>query len=341
MERIMAVVSREKKFAERLCEYVNRKSNLAYTAVPFGNMESCAGFGRKHKIEMLLADRDMAEGREVWLRDSLTPEITLLLDDSAELYTGYRAGENSESPAVIRKYQPAEDIVRSIIESCVDKEVRRTSAAIGRPVRVVGVYSPSGGSGCSSFAIALSRLLNASGKTLYLNLNEFSGISSLTGEQCENGISDLLYHMKQQTLTPEKILAAVRSFEGIDYIPPLRFADDRSAVSGEEYVKLVNAVLKNTAYDAVVLCMQSYAGEASELMELCETVYIPCGRDRMSILQVTEFEEYLRASGRQTLTEKVVRAILPEEIPSIPMGTYIDSLMFGPLGDLVRGLEAG
>ena len=50
MEKIMAVITREKQFSERLCDYVNKKNDLVLTAIPFENMGACASFSENHRL---------------------------------------------------------------------------------------------------------------------------------------------------------------------------------------------------------------------------------------------------------------------------------------------------
>ena len=209
---------------------------------------------------------------------------------------------------------------------------------IGRPLQILGVYSPGDRSAGCAFAMALSRIIGRSRKTLYINLGEFSGLGRLTGEQFETGISDAFYDMKQGTLTSDKIQAMIYSFEGIDYIPPVRFADDRTAIRGEDYETLIGLILRSTAYETVVIEMQDFAGEASEVMDLCDTVYLTVSRSVLPAFQAEEFCEYLRLSHRDALMQKLVRVQLPDQTGAVPMGSYIDTLVYGPMGDTIRTL---
>lgn len=340
MERIMAVVSSERKYADRLCNYVNRKGDLIYTAVAFEDMESCIGFGRNHRVEMILADREIIYGNGAFSGRDLQSARTIVLDDSSA-YSASPGPHTENGTLVLRKYQPAEQLIRGIIERCPETEIRKKIPHAGKPARIIGVYSPAGANARNEFSIALSRHLNTLCRTLYLDLSEFSGFAALTGEPRENGLSDLLYCQKEGTLTAARINAVIRSFEGIDHIPPMRFADDRNAVCGEDYVKLLHTVFGCTPYEAAVVNMQNFAGEVSEIMDVCETVYVPYHRDTISEMQIAEFDEYLLTLERQPASSGIVRVPLPSVSHPIPMGTYIDSLMYGPVGDLVRELEQG
>jgi len=341
MEKILAVVTQEEQFSKRLCDYVNRKNDLVLTAVPFQDMAACRRFSEKHPVEVLLADREIfddpgSSGKNAYGLQSHAGR-TIFLDDGSDSSL-LAAAKEKGIQASIRKFQPADSLIRCIMENCQGIELRRTSAAVGRPVKIIGVYSPADRSMAQAFAIALSRMTGRNRQTLYLNLGEFSGLGKLTGQAFESGISDALYHMKQGSLTAERIHAMIYSYEGIDYIPPVRFADDRRAVSGEDYGSLISMILKSTAYETVVIEMQNFAGEASEVMDICDTVYIPLYRGKLSELQADEFCEYLELSHRDALIRKLLRVELPDISHAVSMGSYIDSLVYGPIGDKIREL---
>lgn len=341
MEKIMAVITREKQFSERLCDYVNKKNDLVLTAIPFENMGACASFSENHPLELVLADRDLF-GKDTYTDAALKDRPvragrTILLDDGSGAFAD-PAEQTEGIAAVIQKYQPADSLIRSIMESCRGVEFRKTAAAIGRPVRILGVYSPADRSAGCAFAMTLSRIISSRRRTLYLNLGEFSGLGRLMGERFDSGISEALYQMKQGNLTPDRIHSMIYSYEGIDYIPPVRFADDRNSIHGEDYGELIGMILKGTAYETVVIEMQSFAGEASEVMDLCDTVYMPVGSHRLSVMQADEFCEYLQLSHREMLLQKIERVRLPDDSFSVPMGSYLDGLVYGPIGDVIREL---
>ena len=59
--------------------------------------------------------------------------------------------------------------------------------------KVLGVYSPVGRCLKTSFALTIGKLLAQEERVLYLNLEEFSGLSVLMKEEYKSDLSDLLY----------------------------------------------------------------------------------------------------------------------------------------------------
>ena len=78
------------------------------------------------------------------------------------------------------------------------QEIPVLMTAAGRRSRITGVYSPIGRCGKTSFALTLGQVLAREEKVLYITLEEFSGLSALTGTVYTGGLSDLLYYYTQR-----------------------------------------------------------------------------------------------------------------------------------------------
>ena len=335
MEKIMAVLTGERQYAERFCEYVNRKNNLILTAVPFSDPYECAAFSEKHRIEVLLADGEIISGG-MDVKNGINAGRIIGLTEGSPF--GAALAEENARYRYVSKYQSADGLMREVMDSCRDMEMVRVSEHLGRPVRIIGVYSPAGGWGKSAFSMTLCSMLSRSRKTLYLTLEEFSGLEGLTGENYSSCLSDAIYHMKQGSLNAQRICSMTYSYCGIEYIPPIRYAEDRNAVSGEDYVRLINTILKNSLYEVIVVEMGRFADEAADIMEICGKVYIPASERYAENIKVNDFLNYLNSAERNDLADKMIRVTLPpaDYSGSLP---YMEALIYGEMGDLVRELR--
>lgn len=348
MKKILAVLTEEKRYAERLCDYCNRKKSLLLTAVPFDSAEACMEFGRKHSIELLLADSRLISrdsdtygsgGHEgVRIADIRAARI-IGLDEGISFERAFAEGAGAAPCLSVSKYQPAETLIREVMSGCEGRDIYYDSVSSARPVRVIGVYSPVSRCGKSSFAITLGRLKARKQKTLYISLEEFSCLGMISGEKYESTLSDAVYHMKQGTLTSQRLYSMIHNIGGLEYIPPMRCAEDSNAVSGEDYVKLINEIRRSSLYEVLVIDMDRYADEASEIMEVCDTVYMPVLHDAMNRMKAESFAAYLRSSDRSDMEEKLIRISTPTPDNTAQQGmAYLDNLMYGSMGDLVREL---
>lgn len=343
MKKILAILTTERRYAERLCDYCNKKKSLLLTAVPFDNAEECAAFAEKHNIEILLADNGMLKGDTLKSDSRLAVKaaITIVLEDGVSFECAF-AEPGSVSYMGVNKYQPAETLIREVLSGCEGRDIYFDTKSTTRPVRVIGVYSPVSRCGKSSFAITLGRLQAKRHKTLYISLEEFSCLGALSGDRYELTLSDAVYHMKQGSLTSQRLYSMIHNIGGLEYIPPMRCADDGNAVSGEDYVRLINEIMKNSLYEVLIVDMDRYADEASELLEICDTVYMPVLQDVMNRMKAESFVTYLMASERKHIADKLVRINTPEPDNTAQQGmAYLDGLLYGSMGDMVRELGEG
>lgn len=342
MKKILAILTSERRYAERLCDYCNSKKSLLLTAVPFDNTESCAAFAEKHDIEILLADSsllkkdtDAAYGLSV---SDIKASRIIGLNEGISFECAF-ADSESRGPASVNKYQPAETLIREVLSGCDGRDIYYDASRLSHAVRVIGVYSPVSRCGKSSFAITLSRMQAKRHKTLYISLEEFSCLGMMSGESYDLTLSDAVYHMKQGTLTSQRLYSMIHNIGGLEYIPPMRCADDSIIVGGDDYVRLIREIIRNSLYEVIVIDMDRYADEASELLEICDTIYMPVLHDVMNKMKVERFVSYLRSSDRAHIADRLIRINTPMPDNNQQQGqAYLDALLYGSMGDMIRAM---
>lgn len=342
MKKILAVLTTEKCYAQRLCDYCNRKKSLLLTAVPFDSIEDCALFAAKHDIAILLADSKLMTGTA----DGVTRTVSDIraarvigLDEGISFARAF-AEAGATGPVSVNKYQPAESLIREVLAGCGGQDIYYDTESLSRPVRVIGVYSPVSRCGKSSFAITLGRLKARKQKTLYISFEEFSSLGLLSGERYEFGLSDVVYHMKRGSLTSQRLYSMIHNIGGLEYIPPMSSIDDSGAVSSDDYVKLINEILKNSLYEILVIDMDRYAQSAAEILEICDTIYMPVFDDAINRMKADSFTAYLRTSDRGEVADRVIRISPPALDAELTQqgSAYLDGLLYGSMGDLIREL---
>ena len=342
MKKILAILTSEKRYAERLCEYCNRKKSLLLTAVPFDNTDSCAAFAAKHDIEILLADSSLLQKNEEGAYGSNLSGIRasriIGLDDGISFERAF-ADADSGGAVSVNKYQPAETLIRDVMSGCEGRDIYYDASRLSHAVRVIGVYSPVSRCGKSSFAITLGRMQAKKHKTLYISLEEFSCLGMMSGEHYDLTLSDAVYHMKQGTLTSQRLYSMIHNIGGLEYIPPMRCADDSIIVGGDDYVRLIREIIRNSLYEVLVIDMDRYADEASELLEICDTIYMPVLQDAMNKMKAESFVTYLRSSDRAHIADRLIRINTPPQDNNQLQGiAYLDALLYGSMGDMIRAM---
>ncbi len=342
MDRVMAVMTSDYRYAKRFCDYVNRSGRLAVPAIPFNNTKSCYDYSKKHRIELLITDSVFPRLEQSGI-EQIDASRKLVFADETEAAdhvsessaAGYMSGGNH----VLDKYQSAEGLLCDIQGYIDDPRIFQPQKRAGSSVTVLGVYSPVMRCGKTSFALTLCRELSRKNKVLYINLEEFPPVLKLLGRgEKKEGLSEAVYCMKQGRLDAKSIRQFITSSAGMDWIAPASDPDDNSFISGEDYTALLNAIFELTSYEYLIIDMNRYSGQADMLIDLCNVVYMPGGSDRISRMKMDSFMEYVLNSKSEMWVSKLKHIELPAEITLTEAGAYLDKLLYGEMGDFAREL---
>jgi len=152
----------------------------------------------------------------------------------------------------------------------------------GKRGKIITVYSPKGGTGCSMIAANLALALQKKGSTILIDASlQFGDVAVMLNEQVKNSIIDLT--SRADELDPDIVreVAMVHSPSGLSFLacpPRVEFADE---VSGDQFAKLLDYLTSIFSY--IVIDTASYlthvvqaALEYSDHIVLLTTQEIPC-----------------------------------------------------------------
>ena len=248
-------------------------------------------------------------------------------------------GVAKEGEAVVYKYQASDSLLREVMSWYQPQEIPTLMTVTGRRSRMIGVYSPIGRCGKSSFAFTLGQVLAREEKVLYITLEEFSGLSALTGTVYTGGLSDLLYYYIQREYSPVRLGSVTYNWGGLDYIPPVTYAEDKTGIHQEVFAGLIQKIASDGAYEELILDVGMFCGGTEELLGICDVVYVPVKDDAVSTAKLEEWKDYLKRSGRSAIWEKLRFLHLPEPVHSLTRENYLEQLLWSDLGDFVRELR--
>ena len=172
MKHILAVYDVDPVYAARFAEVVNQKEKIPFEVVAFSSIERLRAFAAEHPVKLLLLGEHVpAEEKE-----SIRVEKVILLSDN---------GGKPVSPSVpcVYKYQSSDAIVRDVMTWYGESPGELPEVSGRGLAKVLGVYSPVGRCLKTSFALTMGKLLAQEERVLYLNLEEFSGLSVLMKEE--------------------------------------------------------------------------------------------------------------------------------------------------------------
>lgn len=325
MKGIMAVYDVDPFYANRFAEFVNQKGAVPFEAVSFTSLARLKEFSSRQKVDMLLVGDGV---KEEALADISVGQVVRLSE------SGQAAGEEK----TVYKYQASDNVLREVMTCYQIKEQPVFFPSAGKRARIIGVYSPVGRCGKTLFALTLGQVLSKEGKALFLSLEEFSGLSRLTGSSYDSGLSDLLYYYRQSEYSPLRLGSVVHSWGGMDYVPPIAYAEDLAQLGGETVAGLVEQIAAEGAYDAVVVDLGHFFWGAELVLALCDVIYTPVREDGISDGKLKEWKEYLEVSGRERLWQRLRIIRLPNVRISVGKESYPEQLLWGEMGDFVRSL---
>lgn len=332
MKKIMAVYDEDPFYAERLSDYVNRKEKGIFKAQAFTSRERLEEFAKGNVVDVLLTGAP-AE----------TKEISALSKTQKMHLTEERSAEGDLEAPEIYKYQSGDDIIREVMAAyCEVPGVKGAFPGLSsNGKRIIGVYSPVGRCGKTSLALSIGQVLAKEEKVLFITMDMFSGFSEILDEHWKRDLSDLFYYYKQGRFHGLRLNSIIYYLGDMAWLPPLRYPDDYSQVTAAEMADFLVRVLNESAYETIVLDIGDFDHQVLPILDVCKVVYMPVKEDMISQAKIKEFEAYTEKFGSQELKNKFHKIHVPLMTGARRMEHFPQELLWGDMGDFVRGLLKG
>lgn len=195
--------------------------------------------------------------------------------------------ESASELEQIPKYQRISNIVGTVLEKYAEK-----GSAVGNfranRAQITAVWSPCGGTGKTSVALAYAASLIAAGKqATYLNLENFSSTSVYFSE---NGKS-ISTAFGKPGIDLAMLLMGIRqqdSGSGISYFCGPDNYDDMNILTADDLTLLIAACAANTKELIIDLASQC-DGRVWKIFELADTVLLVCDASAVSRAKLQQF----------------------------------------------------
>ena len=213
----------------------------------------------------------------------------------------------------INPYQKTDTFLREVLlkYSEITGEIAFLSKK-QREGRMISFYSPVGGCGKTTLALALASSLASQGKKVfYLNLDPFLEINSFMGEEEKGGFSNVLLSLKQN-INNQSLMAISRNIKTekktkVFYFSDLENPCDLFEVGEEELRVFLNQMLQINQIDLLIIDLESsLTAQTKAVLELSDMIFIPvldtaiCTNKIESLTEAAEvsafFESILRKS---------------------------------------------
>lgn len=326
--RVLAIVDADMDYANSLMEYISDKQGVPFRTIVFTEKEALLEYVSKNKTDILLASASFIDDR-ICEEENIKNIIQLSTDNVCPEHTEYHS---------IYKYQSTENVIREVLDYYADVHSNDGIMPILKgKSEIIGVYSPLGRTGQTTFALTLGQILASEYSVLYINMEEFSAFDKIFQKNYHGDLSDLMYFFKQNRESLSiKLQAIVNSMHGMDYVPPLVYSSDLRNISTEEWLDLIMSVSGTGNYDKIILDLSSMVSDVFDILDVCSQVYMPVSDDRISMLKIASCEEYLMKSGREELADRIIKIKHPQFEGERWDENFWERQLWGKLGDFIR-----
>lgn len=324
MSSICAIYDHDETYGRRLMNVLSNSRNSPFVVQLFTQEEELQCYLLHNQPEILVVSEESYtyeigekhEGRLFVLTDNET-------DGGCCQY-----GENAVG---IYKYQSSEKILREVIYNSFSKEKDYHDC-----VDILGVFSPAYVDAKISFSLNLAKALSDQKRVLYINLEEFSGLTEILPAVHGMTLSDALYYYRQNNCNvDQRVTNTICNGSGIDYIAPVQCAEDIGFVEAGQILSFINDIGKDEGYDVVVLDISYAVKQQWKLIAGCKKVYMPIRNDYLSVKKQQSFESYFLTAGMENVLEHIRKVRLPSE-ESEMTAEFWDRLAYGGMSRFVR-----
>ena len=341
----LIVCDRDVFYAGKLTDYLNEHAGGMISAQVFTDPERLIDWLKESSADILLISSDLlTEEYAGQLSEVFAGSCIVLAEENEEESPG---GEYRNAAGFMDKYQSAEVILSSLLDYChVSKPEKKVTAAVRNKLRVIAVFSPAGRCGKTSFCIGLGEILSRTGRnSLYVNAEEYSGFSDLTGTDSGGDLSDVIFSIrkyesseKTQRDDPAQMLRArTAMFETLHYIPPVRTPADVREIRTGEWEKLISLADETGEYEYLILDLGTHQNDLLAILDLCDLIFVPMPEDAVSAAKLRQFREGLHLLDHEELEGKMC-VLYPPEIDHDRSDNFSQHAVEGKMGSYIRKL---
>jgi cellulose biosynthesis protein BcsQ len=191
----------------------------------------------------------------------------------------------------LKKYQRISNIYKKILELyadvCQNFDVSGSSKTM-----TIAVYSPIGGSGKTTFAIALANYLSLMGRrTLYINMEEIASDGCYFAQSDDKSMSDLMQYIGSNINFKVKLQGIQQTKkENLFYLNHFKSPNDIYEIADSELEDLFSQLSKSGLYDFVIIDMGGYLDhKAIKIFECVEKIVLVDKNDKVGKYKMDRF----------------------------------------------------
>ena len=206
---------------------------------------------------------------------------------------------------------------------------------------VISLYSPVKRCLQTTFGITLSHLLTKKGRTLYLNLEGYSGLERTFSDSYSKDISDFIYYVNQ---TSENIPLLIQKFVyrlgEVDIIPPVLNATNLQDITEDMWLRMLELLRNSGLYDYIIVDVSDFIHGIFSILRESQVIFSLTKADARANAKWQQYCSILEELGYEDILTKTRKP----EMPRIAvLSVNAEACMQGPMAELVgqAAREAG
>ncbi len=216
---------------------------------------------------------------------------------------------SQEEPDTIFKYRSAAVLLQMILNCLRDYDTipqQRTEPFL------ISLYTPVHRSLQTTFGITLSHILSRKGRTLYLNLEGYSGFEKMFPDCYSKDISDFIYSF---THSKEKIPTITANFiyrlGEVDMIPPVLNAANLQEITGETWQDMLRVLQESKVYDYIVVDISDFTRGVFDILKISQVIFSLTQNDEQAGMKWQQYCGVLETLGLEEIIQRTQKMSLP------------------------------
>ena len=220
------------------------------------------------KFDVLLFDPSIYEGQIEVGKDTL---VIMLYDDELPVPDGCASYKK------VKKFQRISTTYQQIMYEYSEYAQRKGIVIGGNKTRTIAVYSPIGGSGKTTVALATALRLSLEGKkTFYMNLEDAASDDCFLQSSSDKGLSEIAANLGTNIDFTMKIQGILQQKNDcMFYLKHFDSPNDVYELSGDERIDLLEKIENTKLFDVIVIDMSSsLKAEELKIFEAVDSILL-------------------------------------------------------------------
>lgn len=194
---------------------------------------------------------------------------------------------------IVKKYQKTETLLNEILMKYAEATGAVEVIRGKNHTKTAVFYSPVGGSGKTTFALALAAAASKSGlRTFYLNLEGIDSVKEIFAPTA-GSMTDVMFAMKTKGMRADIKLASSAGKDqngGFYYLSGVESIFEYNEISAKEVKSLIDMLCDLAEYDLLILDLDSgFSMKTQELLARADVIFATALFERSSVMKLCRF----------------------------------------------------